>query len=105
MRREVGCGGAPAHYGGEGRPFSSIVRRWRYEWTLVQAPIVTVPRDTRARRVGDHVPEGARPRVEDGLLIERQGDHVLPQNLVRRVRSEERRVGKEWRCRWWPHHH
>src|SRR5438034_9240517 len=37
-----------------------------------------------------HAPEAERALVDSGYFVRR-----------RIVRSEERRVGKEWRCRWW----
>src|SRR5690606_41845047 len=46
-------------------------------------------------------------KISTDLLL-REGDQVtlgMPEELlVRSARSEERRVGKEWRCRRWAEH-
>src|SRR5438034_7085841 len=55
-------------------------------------PAVLAGRQARLHRVGD-------PREHALLLVRGQGLDLL---LVV-ARSEERRVGKECRSRWWPH--
>src|SRR5687768_11625230 len=42
-------------------------------------------------------------RADDAIVITEDGMHLLPSNItVAQDRSEERRVGKEWRSRWSP---
>src|SRR5438034_11166121 len=51
--------------------------------------------DDREDRLDDRPPGRGRPAVPGRLLV---GQDLLE----RQPRSEERRVGKEWRSRWWP---
>src|SRR3970282_2544420 len=48
----------------------------------------------------------ALPIYEPPGVLERGPDHVRHSGVLRRLghRSEERRVGKEWRSRWSPYH-
>src|SRR5439155_19377005 len=54
--------------------------------------------------------EGARPRLVTVDELQSQAEYVCQEVLRRREanvplkRSEERRVGKECRSRWWPEH-
>src|SRR5205814_5040958 len=47
---------------------------------------------------------GERRCLVAARIVERDVHVAELGRLRRRVRSEERRVGKEWRCRWWPDH-
>src|SRR5690242_21205183 len=63
----------------------------------------------RTQQAGDHLPHAAElvgqllVRDVDGPAARRRvHEQQRGQPLVELARSEERRVGKEWRCRWWP---
>src|SRR5690606_14165347 len=58
-----------------------------YWWALLIAPIVV----------------GTTGMLIERLMLRRlyQLDHLYGLLLTFGIRSEERRVGKEWRCRWW----
>src|SRR5438309_11955692 len=81
--------------------FSSRRRhtRWNCDWSsdvcssdlgLVAAELVAVGVDRQLLVQGD---------LREVLGERRSGGHV-----ARLARSEERRVGKEWRCGWWRGH-
>src|SRR5690625_3094629 len=42
--------------------------------------------------------------VIDPVMVSKSGFRLLAADAVGALRSEERRVGKEWRCWWWPEH-
>src|SRR5689334_24977872 len=80
--------------------FSSRRRhtRWNCDWssdvcssdlTFVSILFISASFRRRARQSGEAI-----PRAREGTLV----------LLVRLLRSEERRVGKECRSRWWPYH-
>src|SRR5262249_59402709 len=67
-------------------------------------PIWRAPQDDRAARVGDgaEVFAGdADDRVVVAVAVEVAGGQRLAEAVTGLGRSEERRVGKEWRARWW----
>src|SRR5437773_12207289 len=54
------------------------------------------------------IPVGPANRIEPGPEDQGQPTHFYPRRqrgvFVAKLRSEERRVGKECRSRWWPYH-
>src|SRR5690349_25155241 len=82
--------------GGEGEP--ARMQQW-----LVPTPLPDVKSHALLFR-----PAGEGP-FQLAVIAHATTQNVLrraqmPQPEYRALRSEERRVGKEWRSRWWPYH-
>src|SRR4051812_49645630 len=59
------------------------------------------PREALVPHVEQNRDVVARPQPRAQLGVERERRHLA---WTEDLRSEERRVGKECRCRWWPYH-
>src|SRR5207253_4753584 len=80
-------------------PISRARREAREEREPDLDPLRRALREGRVRRTPRREPRGGLP-AHDGPLLVRQ---AAPRTGTtgRLSRSEERRVGKEWRSRWW----
>src|SRR5690242_759170 len=94
---------APLVSPGQGSTWAGAVREWRGEraWVSVEEELSWWSRD-----LDDYFAEGGvalEMAVRRGNLVE--GKDLVddrPNDITQR--SEERRVGKECRSRWWPNH-
>src|SRR5437764_6528049 len=58
--------------------------------------------EEQLRRWKDYVDLGDHVGVEGEVITSRRGELSVLADRFELTRSEERRVGKEWRCGWWP---
>src|SRR5690348_6754637 len=58
--------------------------------------------DSRPAHALELLNQGLAPRVVIDVPAETKVYDTMQIELAKRYRSEERRVGKECRCRWWP---
>src|SRR5690348_2817070 len=74
----------------------------------VSAPKVAVLREMELVTLTPTIRAERNIRSTQGALIYRASERVTqelgmsPGDVIVQIRSEERRVGKEWRARWWP---
>src|SRR3989449_9420876 len=86
--------------------FRSVANRCKSH--LARRPIADVPLDDAPPVADPADSHGALERAEQLALVERALAQLSPEKreafVLKHVRSEERRVGKECRSRWSPYH-
>src|SRR5438046_8829829 len=74
------------------------------DWSVTGVQTCALPISPAQLLAGDR-PHVLAVAVPAPLADVHRAPELLPRRVVaRRVRSEERRVGKECRSRWWPYH-